>query len=139
MTEYIMVGCLGCIWVQDGRTVPASFTVPPRTGVNPTAFSSSHEPPFPTAHPLFIKPAPMVRPKAYIIPIYISADKNKTFLSRLDEKLNGEPADLLEVIRAVAAARGSSIGEVEAIRRDKAVKRGGFEKKPLLAEIIYDR
>ena len=47
-----------------------------------------------------------------------------------------ELADLLEVVRAVAAARGSSIEEVEGIRRDKAAKRGGFEKKILLTEVI---
>ena len=46
-----------------------------------------------------------------------------------------ELADLLEVIRAVAKARGSSIDEVEAIRRDKAAKRGGFEQKILLVEV----
>ena len=47
-----------------------------------------------------------------------------------------ELADLLEVIRAVAVARGSSIEEVEAIRQDKAAKRGGLEKKILLSEVI---
>ena len=49
-----------------------------------------------------------------------------------------ELADLLEVVRAVAAARGSSIEEVETIRRDKAEKRGGFEKKILLTEVITE-
>ena len=49
-----------------------------------------------------------------------------------------ELADLLEVIRAVATARGSSIEEVEAIRQDKAAKCGGFEKKILLTEVITD-
>ena len=75
---------------------------------------------------------------------------DEEYLTRLDEKLNEELAeyqesksmeeiaDLLEVIRAVAAARGSSIEEVEAIRRDKAVKRGGFEKRILLTEVITD-
>jgi len=75
---------------------------------------------------------------------------DEDYLAKLDEKLNEELAeyqesksmeelaDLLEVIRAVAAARGSSIEEVEAIRRDKAVKRGGFEKKILLIEVIDD-
>ena len=69
------------------------------------------------------------------------------YLAMLDEKLNEELAeyqesksmeelaDLLEVIRAVAAARGSSIDEVEAIRREKAAARGGFEKKILLTEV----
>lgn len=72
------------------------------------------------------------------------------YLAMLDEKLNEELeeyqesksmeelADLLEVIRTVAAARGSSIEEVEAIRRDKAEKRGGFEKKILLTEVITE-
>ena len=55
-----------------------------------------------------------------------------------ESKSMEELADLLEVIRAVAAARGSSIEEVEAIRRDKAEKRGGFEKKILLTEVIAE-
>jgi len=75
---------------------------------------------------------------------------DEEYLARLDEKLNEELAeyqesksmeelaDLLEVIRAVAAARGSSIEEVEALRRDKAAKRGGFEKKLLLREVTAD-
>ena len=75
---------------------------------------------------------------------------DEEYLARLDEKLNEELAeyqesksmeelaDLLEVIRAVAAARGSSVEEVAAIRRDKAAKRGGFEKKILLTEVTTD-
>ena len=62
---------------------------------------------------------------------------------KLDEELQEyqesksmeELADLLEVIRAVAKARGSSIDEVETIRRDKAAKRGGFERRILLVEV----
>ncbi len=69
------------------------------------------------------------------------------YIAMLDAKLNEELeeyqesksmeelADLLEVIRAVAKARGSSIDEVEAIRREKAAKRGGFEQKILLVEV----
>lgn len=65
------------------------------------------------------------------------------YLARLDEKLQEELAeyledksleelaDLLEVLMAVAAARGS-MAEVEAIRVEKKAKRGGFEKKILL-------
>lgn len=72
------------------------------------------------------------------------------YLTGLDEKLNEELAeyqesksleelaDLLEVIRAVAVARGNSIEEVEAIRRDKAEKRGRFEKRILLTEVIAE-
>ena len=69
------------------------------------------------------------------------------YIKMLDEKLNEELleyqesksmeelADLLEVMRSVAAARGSSIEEVERIRLDKAAKRGGFEKRILLLEV----
>lgn len=46
-----------------------------------------------------------------------------------------ELADLLEVIRAAAAARGSSIEDVEAIRARKSEKRGGFEKRVFLIEV----
>ena len=75
---------------------------------------------------------------------------DEEYLAKLDEKLNEELAeyqesksmeelaDLLEVIRTVAVARGSSIDEVEAIRRDKAATRGGFEKKMLLTEVTTD-
>ena len=69
------------------------------------------------------------------------------YLKMLDEKLNEELAeyqesksmeelaDLLEVVRAVAWARGSSPEELEEIRRQKAEKRGGFEKRILLEEV----
>ncbi len=69
------------------------------------------------------------------------------YVEMLDEKLNEELAeyqeskspeelaDLLEVIRAVAIARGSSIEEIENIRIEKAAKRGGFEKRLLLLEV----
>mgnify|MGYP006899712163 FL=1 len=69
------------------------------------------------------------------------------YLTMLDAKLNEELAeyqesksmeelaDLLEVMRAVAKARGSSMEEVEQIRREKAIKRGGFDKKLLLTEV----
>lgn len=72
------------------------------------------------------------------------------YLTMLDEKLHEELAeyqesksmeelaDLLEVIRAVARARGSSIDEVEAIRREKAARRGGFEQRILLVEVRSD-
>ena len=63
---------------------------------------------------------------------------------KLDEELKEyqesksmeELADLLEVIRAVARARGSSIKEVEQIRVQKAEKRGGFDKRILLESVI---
>ena len=78
----------------------------------------------------------------------VSVLSDEDYLKMLDEKLNEELAeyqesksmeelaDLLEVMRAVAAARGSSFEEVEEIRCIKAEKRGGFEKKLLLEEVI---
>ena len=75
---------------------------------------------------------------------------DEEYLQMLDAKLNEELAeyqesksmeelaDLLEVIRAVAAARGSSIQEVERIRQQKAEKRGGFENRKLLTAVYME-
>ena len=52
-----------------------------------------------------------------------------------ESKSMEELADLVEVIRAVALARGSSMVEVERIRREKKALRGGFEKRILLREV----
>ena len=70
------------------------------------------------------------------------------YLRMLDEKLNEELqeyqesksmeelADLLEVMIAVATARGRSFEEIERIRIEKAEKRGTFARKILLTEVI---
>lgn len=67
-------------------------------------------------------------------------DEN-SYIALLDAKLNEELneyqesksmeelADLLEVMMAVAKARGSSIAEIESIRLEKAAKRGAFDKR----------
>lgn len=47
-----------------------------------------------------------------------------------------ELADLLEVIYAAAKARGYTLEQLEAVRAEKASKRGTFEKKILLKEVI---
>lgn len=65
----------------------------------------------------------------------LDAKLNEELAEYQESKSMEELADLLEVIRAVAAARGSSIDEVERIRQDKAAKRGGFEKRLLLTEV----
>ena len=49
-----------------------------------------------------------------------------------------ELADLLEVIRAAAVARGSSVEELEQVRAEKAARRGGFETRILLKEVYED-
>ncbi len=77
-----------------------------------------------------------------------SARDRQLYLSLLDAKLNEEVAEyqesgsleelagILEVIRAVAAARGSSFDEVEAIRQAKREVRGGFEQRILLEDVF---
>ncbi len=71
---------------------------------------------------------------------------DEAYLAMLDEKLDeelaeyhrdGSPeelADLLEVIYAVARAKGYTLDELEAIRAEKAARRGTFEGKILLIE-----
>lgn len=49
-----------------------------------------------------------------------------------------ELADLLEVIRAAALARGYTLDDLERVRAEKAAKRGGFEKRILLKEVYED-
>ena len=63
--------------------------------------------------------------------------------AKLDEELSEyhqdqnieELADLMEVIRAAAVARGYSLEDLERVRAEKAAKRGAFEKKILLKEV----
>lgn len=66
---------------------------------------------------------------------------DEDYIHFLDQKLNEELAeyqesksleelaDLLEVIQTVVKARGWTWEELERVRADKKVKRGGFEKK----------
>jgi predicted house-cleaning noncanonical NTP pyrophosphatase (MazG superfamily) len=49
-----------------------------------------------------------------------------------------ELVDLLEVIYAAAAARGFAAEELDALREEKAAKRGRFEKRILL-ESVYEK
>jgi predicted house-cleaning noncanonical NTP pyrophosphatase (MazG superfamily) len=73
---------------------------------------------------------------------YIKYLKEKAY-EELDEycaaETDGEAmeelADLLEVIRALAKQHGSTIEEVETVRKDKAEKRGGFQEKVFLMDV----
>ena len=47
-----------------------------------------------------------------------------------------ELADLLELIYAESKARGYTLEQLEAVRAEKASKRGAFEKEILLKEVI---
>lgn len=69
------------------------------------------------------------------------------YIEMLDKKLNEELAeyqadktleelaDLLEVIYAVVKARGYSVEQLEKVRKEKADKRGSFDKKILLKQV----
>lgn len=71
------------------------------------------------------------------------------YMTELDKKLGEEfaeyqadksieeLADMLEVMYAIAEARGWSVSELEAVRRKKAEKRGAFEKRIFL-EMVDD-
>lgn len=73
---------------------------------------------------------------------------DEDYLKMLDAKLDEELAeyhkdqnleelaDLLEVIYAAAKAHGLSIDKLEELRKQKAEKRGGFEKKILLVKTV---
>lgn len=47
-----------------------------------------------------------------------------------------ELADLLEVIFACAIAKGYTVEQLEHIRSEKALKKGGFEKRIMLKEVL---
>ena len=53
----------------------------------------------------------------------------------LSEPCLEELADLTEVIYAVAIARGFTLEELEKVRKSKAEKRGGFEKRIFLKSV----
>ena len=84
--------------------------------------------------------------KSCVTEILSDEEYLKMIDTKLDEELAEyhkdqnieELADLLEVIRAAVIARGYSIEELEKVRAEKAAKRGVFEKKMLLKEVIED-
>ena len=84
--------------------------------------------------------------KNCVTEILSDADYLKMLDAKLDEELAEyhadqnieELADLLEVIRACAVARGHSVEELEQVRAEKAAKRGGFEKRILLKEVVEE-
>ena len=73
---------------------------------------------------------------------------DEDYLKMLDAKLDEELAeyhadqnieelaDLMEVIRACAVARGYTVEELEQVRAAKAAERGGFERRILLKEVV---
>lgn len=74
----------------------------------------------------------------------------EAYISALDKKIGeelseylSEPcleelADLTEVIYAAAIARGFTLEELERVRKEKADKRGGFEKRIFLKSVFEE-
>jgi predicted house-cleaning noncanonical NTP pyrophosphatase (MazG superfamily) len=73
---------------------------------------------------------------------YYEELKKKSF-EELEEYVNTkndddaieELADVLEIIHALAECHGASIDKVEEVRKQKALKRGGFGEKIYLIEV----
>ena len=73
---------------------------------------------------------------------------NEEYLAELDRKLTEEcaeyqsdksieeMADVLEVLYAIAEARGYSVEELERVRAAKAEKRGGFAQRIFLEKVV---
>lgn len=82
--------------------------------------------------------------KTCVTEILSDLDYLKMIDAKLDEELaeyhkdqNIEGlADLIEVIYAAAQARGYTLEQLESVRAEKAAKRGSFEKKLLLKQVI---
>ena len=78
--------------------------------------------------------------------IQSDADYLRLLDAKLDEELTEyhqdqnieELADLMEVIYACAKARGYTVAELEAVRAEKAEKRGGFARKILLKTVTEE-
>ena len=82
--------------------------------------------------------------KTCVTEILSDADYLRMVDAKLDEELAEyhedqnieELADIIEVIYAAAKARGYTLEQLETVRTEKAAKRGAFEKKFLLKEVI---
>lgn len=94
------------------------------------------------------------------IPQIIEADNNrkpitkilneKEYKEQLDKKLQEEVkeylkddnleeiADIIEVIRAIIDFKGSNYEDVEKIRKEKLLKRGGFKEKIFLESVLEE-
>lgn len=66
----------------------------------------------------------------------LDAKLNEELAEYQDSKSLEELADLLEVMQAVVTARGWTWEQLEQVRQDKKNRRGGFERKLLLKEVI---
>lgn len=58
--------------------------------------------------------------------------------AKTDEEAVEELADILELLHAAVNIHGSSVEELEDVRKAKAEKRGGFEQRIFLIEVEDD-
>lgn len=56
--------------------------------------------------------------------------------AKSDREAQKELADILECIKALASLHGSSLQEIEKLRKKKAEERGGFAEKVFLIEVV---
>jgi predicted house-cleaning noncanonical NTP pyrophosphatase (MazG superfamily) len=80
------------------------------------------------------------------IPEYVILS-DEEYMAELNKKLKEETAeyltsneiedlaDILEVVFAICEARGISEDEIQEVRKEKAVRRGGFQNKILLKTV----
>jgi predicted house-cleaning noncanonical NTP pyrophosphatase (MazG superfamily) len=73
---------------------------------------------------------------------YLIELKNKSFeeLKEFHEAASREEAieelaDLIEIVHAFAKSHGTTLDEIEVVRREKAEKRGAFDNKIFLVEV----
>lgn len=66
-------------------------------------------------------------------------ESEEYFSAAANEEALEELADMLEVIRALAAVHGSSWEQLDAVREAKALKRGGFMNRVYLIEVDDER
>lgn len=52
------------------------------------------------------------------------------------DKTVEELADILEVVYTLARTHGTTLEELETIRKDKAIEKGGFEKRIFLKHVL---
>jgi len=73
----------------------------------------------------------------YIVELKKKAYEELDEYAKTDNKKDAveELADLLEIIHALSEYHGSSIDEVDEVRKQKSDKRGGFKKKIFLIEV----
>lgn len=82
--------------------------------------------------------------KTCVTEVLSDEDYLKMVDTKLDEELTEyhkdqsieELTDLLEALYAAAVARGYTLEELDAVRAEKAAKRGTFEKRLLLKQVI---